>query len=235
MNRERMLLQGAMDIEIQELLSAMRLEKTETHAGFSYYIGEICGVPVIVNKTGMGIISGVLATMTAISNYRIKCVINQGTAGGHADWVHTGDLIRCEKAEYLNGLRMPVKGAGEGADSLQWRFDEKMKPHCADSTLLKRIEGLEYPYGKSYTGCIGSGDIYSREVDRIRWIQGKKGNLCEDMETYGVYETCERMKVPCLGLRVISNHEVFGEPFSEETAALLQKYLILAIEKGILA
>lgn len=228
MKRERALIQGAMDIELNLLLEALEDKKEEEHAGFLFYTGTIKGQSVIICKTGMGIMNGALATATGLHYYKPDVVINQGTAGGHADMVHTGDLVICEKAEYLNGFRMPVKGAGEGSDSLQWTFDEKMGALYASQELVEYFSECSYDIGNVYVGCIGSGDIYSRETDRIRWIHEQKNNLCEDMETYAVYETCRRMGVPCISLRVISNHEVWREPFSEKTAEELQKFIIKA-------
>lgn len=235
MRKQRILIQGAMDIEVEVLLSELNDCKKNEYAGFSFFEGTLNDLPIVICKTGMGIINATIATMEGITKYSPCCVINQGTAGGHADWVHTGDLVLCEKAEYLNSFRMPLKGEGEGSNSLEWVFDEHMETRCADMKLADYFSGISYEHGKVHRGCIGSGDLYSRETDRIRWIHEKKGNLCEDMETYGVYETCYRMGVPCVGLRVVSNHEIFREPFQEETAKWLQKYLISAIGKGILA
>ena len=75
-------------------------------------------------------------------------------------------------------------------------------------------------------GTLGSGDLFSREVDRIRWMQERKGELCEEMESVGVYECCRRFGVPCIGVRVISNNELTGEPFTDSVAGDLQRWLL---------
>ena len=73
---------------------------------------------------------------------------------------------------------------------------------------------------------LGSGDLFSREIDRIHWMQEKKGELCEEMESVGTYECCRRFGVPCIGVRVISNNELTGEPFTDLVAGDLQRWLL---------
>lgn len=59
-----------------------------------------------------------------------------------------------------------------------------------------------------FYGILGGGDIFDREVDRIKWIQEKKNTLCEDNESIAVYTICDKFKVPCIGFRTITNNEV---------------------------
>lgn len=59
-----------------------------------------------------------------------------------------------------------------------------------------------------FYGILGGGDIFDREVDRIKWIQEKKNTLCEDNESIAVYTICDRFNVRCIGFRTITNNEV---------------------------
>ena len=45
------------------------------------------------------------------------------------------------------------------------------------------------------------------------------------METAAVFEVCEKMGTPCVGLRIISNNEIKGEEFNPDTARYLQEYI----------
>lgn len=46
------------------------------------------------------------------------------------------------------------------------------------------------------------------------------------MESIGVYTVCERFKIPCVGVRIISNNELLKEELNEEKAIELQQILI---------
>ena len=83
---------------------------------------------------------------------------------------------------------------------------------------------------KVYTGTIGSGDVFNREIDRIDWISNNFGNLCEDMESIGVYSVCNKFNIPCIGIRIISNNEITGEELDENQAIILQELLVESLE-----
>ena len=74
-------------------------------------------------------------------------------------------------------------------------------------------------------GKAATGDIYSREDDRIIWLEETFHTLCEEMESAAVFEVCDKFRIPCVGLRIISNNELLDEEFNEETAILLQEYI----------
>lgn len=68
------------------------------------------------------------------------------------------------------------------------------------------------PYdGKLLRGKLGSGDLFSRETDRIDLLHTQFGELCEDMESAAVYKVCQTFHVPVIGIRIISNNEITGK------------------------
>ena len=124
---------------------------------------------------------------------------------------------------------MPTKSENEGTNPFEWEPDKRAKQiQNADDNLLKCVkEKLFLNYKrKVFIGTLGSGDVFNREIDRINWINNTFGNLCEDMESIGVYTTCNKYKIPCIGIRIISNNEITGEEFDEAQAIHLQKLLI---------
>ena len=125
---------------------------------------------------------------------------------------------------------MPSKEEGEGSNSLMWHFDDEMPAFESDTTLVELFQNAEYKQGNKLMGTIGTGEIYSREADRIHWIHKEKNTLCEDMETYAVFQVCNRMQIPCVGVRVISNNELLHESFDRNAARILQKYIIKTLK-----
>ncbi len=230
MENELLLLQGAMGIELDVYIESLTEVEELEFNGFLFWKGRLAGKSVVISKTEMGVLNATIATMTAIEQFRPDYVINQGTAGGHVEDIHTNDIVIAQKAEYLNSLIMPEKKEGEGSDSLLWFFDKKIPAMEADESLIQYFQKEEYKQGNLLTGTIGTGDIFSREADRIHWIHQEKDNLCEDMETYAVYQVCQRLQVPCVSIRVISNNELLGESFDRNSARVLQKHILKCIQ-----
>ncbi len=80
-------------------------------------------------------------------------------------------------------------------------------------------------------GIIGSGDVWDNEIDRIKWFNEQYGVLCEDMETISTYTVCNKLNVPVIGIRVISDNEITGEKYEKNIAKESQKYVMEIMKK----
>lgn len=178
----------------------------------------------IVNATGMGTVKAAMATAYALEAFHPALVVNQGTAGAQLRTLSTGDVVLAKEAVNINALSMPKKKLGEGSNPFSWEGFHTAY-YKADDTLLKLCSDGKYTSGRMVKGSVATGDVFSREDDRIVWLEEKFGTVCEDMETAAVYEVCEAFRAPCVGLRIISNNELLDEEFNEETAELLQRYV----------
>jgi adenosylhomocysteine nucleosidase len=230
---KKILLQGAMDSEIKYLIEQVKvLPEYECVSldGMEFHQGTLDDKIIFVNQTGMGTVKASMATTYAIQMFHPTMVINQGTAGAQIRELGTGDLVLVEEAVNINALAMPKKDAGEGCDPFAWTPRQK-DYYKADELLLEVFQHHEESYsaGKIMRGNVATGDIYSRESDRIVWLEEQYHTLCEDMETAAVFEVCQHFDTPCAGLRVISNNELLGEEFNKETAFLLQKFVWSAL------
>jgi adenosylhomocysteine nucleosidase len=223
------IIQGATDGEIDGYLSRIGCPEAKEVDGFLFYRGRFCGKDLIVCKTEIGIINAAAATAAGILTFHPRAVINQGTAGAHIPQLHIGDIVVGKECVNINDLKMPARGSGEGSDPLKWEFSKRSVRRRADPDLLKLFERAEYPGYRKVSGILGSGDLFSREADRIAWIHQNRNNLCEDMESISAYEVCGRFSVPCIGLRVISNNELTGEKYEASSAGLLQRFVTDAL------
>ena len=229
MKNTTVLIQGAMDIEIQELLEKLEKQEKIVISDYEFYTGKIKNCNVIISKTLIGTINATIATILGIEKFKPDIVINQGIAGAHRESIHTGDIIIGEKCYNINSYSMPSKNRGEGSNPFEWEPDKRAKEiKSADHKLVQKFQKFfqEKHRGKVYIGTIGSGDVFNREIDRIDWINNKFGNLCEDMESIGVYSVCNKFKIPCIGIRIISNNEITGEELDENQAIILQNLLV---------
>ena len=122
---------------------------------------------------------------------------------------------------------MKKRGFGEGMAVEDWAgmATEYVE---ADPELVRVFQngiGSETKTGKVITGTLGSGDLFSKEKDRILWLHDKFGNDSEDMESFAVYSVCRDCGVPCVAVRVISNNELLDEDYDPRTSLELQRVI----------
>ena len=232
MREQPILIQGAMAVETAALRAALEKREERTLHGFSFAAGVVAGRPVVVSETQIGTVNTALATAIGIAAYAPRALINQGLAGAHVPELAVGDLVVGRESVAIGGMQSPARAAGEGSAPFDWAFDPRSVPVPSDPGLLRRFAAAPWPHGRKEVGVLGSGDLFSREIDRIRWLHRRKGQLCEEMESIAAYEGCRRFGVPCIGVRVISNNELTGAPFTDAVAAPLQRW-VLAVAAGI--
>lgn len=185
-------------------------EWKEAH-GYPFYETALGGSRAVLSRTRVGIIQAAVATTLAAMLYRPDCVISQGTAGAHVRELRPGDLVLGETAAYINNMRSPRRGRGEGSNALEWWPGERRSFVLpADPGLLSIARSVAHG-GRVIVGRLGSGNLFSRETDRIDRLHAQLGELCEDMETAASYKVCSDFGIPVLGVRIISNNELTGE------------------------
>ncbi len=230
---EKLLLQGAMEIETDYLIDRLRecrdyrLLKEE---GMTAHVARLGRAELMVQTTGMGTVKAAMATTYALTKWKPTGVINQGTAGSQTPDLERGHVVLGTEAVNVNALKMPKKARGRGSDPFSWEGFHTTY-YATDSELRQMFVDNPYRDGDFVEGKIATGDIYSREADRILWLSKTYKTLCEDMETAAVLEVCHHYKVPCAALRIMSNNELLDQDFSEETARKLQKYIWQVLEK----
>lgn len=232
------LIQGALDIEIDYLISQLQNRETKIIAGYEFNIGKINNIKVIISKTHIGMVNATTATTIGIMSFQPELVINQGIAGSYKSDINVGDIIIGKDCCNINSYSMPVKDKGEGSNPMEWEPSKRAKEkQVADIETVNFIyEFLKTNHEKPvYVGTLGSGDVFNREVDRINWINNRFNNLSEDMESIGVYTVCNKFNTPCVGIRIISNNEITRERISEgkNEAKNLQNILIKLLNNTI--
>lgn len=228
------IIQGAMDEELDVLLAHFAHEE-KAIGGYRFYTSNYKGHKIVISKTEVGVMNAGIATTIAINEFCPDLVINQGCAGSHIAEIANGELIIGEKIAYINCFNTNPKQAGEGSNSLEWHPSHK-RSYVLQSTpkYVKLAASLPFD-GKRHVGTLGSGDLYSREVDRINFLHQLFGELCEDMESVACVKACEAFSVDRLALRIISNNEITQEEFDIDVCRTLQKFVIELIDKIIFA
>lgn len=207
-NKKPIIIQGAMEMEIEELLKIVKIDKEENINGFKFYEGTINDYPIVISETQIGIINASMATCIAIQRYNPLVVINQGIAGSHVDYIHRNDIVIGEKSVNINAFITGVRNEREGTNPLEWQFDTRSIEIEADKELVNLAKKMRSEEYNLFYGILGGGDIFNREIDRIKWIHQCKNTLSEDNESIAVYTICDKFKVKCIGFRTITNNEV---------------------------
>lgn len=220
-NKQPIIIQGAMDMEVEELLKLVDIEKDEEINEFRFYIGKINEYPIIISQTQVGVINASMATLIAIQKYNPIAIINQGIAGSHVDYIHRNDIVVGEKCVNINSFITGIKNKDDGSDPFEWQFDTRSIEIEGTKSLIEVAKNMENVQFNLFYGILGGGDIFNREVDRIKWIHEKKNTLCEDNESIAVYTICDKMNVKCIGFRTITNNEVTQK--EEDGATITRK------------
>ena len=72
---------GAMDIEVEGLISAMSNEEEKKISGIVFHSGKIGDKECVVAKCGVGKVNAAVCTQTMILEYQPECIINTGIGG----------------------------------------------------------------------------------------------------------------------------------------------------------
>lgn len=224
------LIQAAMEEEMQEFIRILPPKKEEILGKYHFYHCEFQGYPVIISRTGIGMCNASIATTLAITLFHPAIIINQGLAGAHSEELHRGDIVLGERCIAINSFEKPLEKSGIHYEKwLDSNFYTDDKVHYGNSHLVSLFDDLKYEKGRKIRGVLGSGDVWNREWDFIRWLHANLGSSTEDMETLAVYVAAEAFDIPVVGLRIISNNELTEEEYAPETATTLQNFILDAM------
>ncbi len=232
------LIQGALQSELDYLLNTLEIKNTAEEAGYIFYECLYNGYPVIISKTKMGEVSAAIATVLAIKKYSPVFIINQGTAGAFAMNMNVGDIVVGERICYISQFATEPDKETEPLNP--WKREEYrtvdneiMSYRCKES-FLEWLKGLDVLKSDNvYFDTVGSGDVWTKSPELITRYNREQGITCEAMECTGVYFAANSLNTPAVTLRVISNNEVMNQPFDESTSLGSQKLALKVAEEYI--
>lgn len=225
------LIQGAMDEEVDYLINTFIPSKHEILHGYHFYISLYKNHKIVISLTGRGLINACISTQLAIEKFKPDLVINQGCAGAHNKELSIGNIIIGEKSVYINNFKTTTKKENEGSNSLEW-IPHKTRSYSVDSTVkyIELAKQIQYK-NKTKVGILGSADIFSKEYDRIVFLNSIFREDCEDMESIAVFKVCETFNVDRIAFRIISNNELTGEELDKSTCLKMQQFVKKFVNK----
>jgi len=242
--------QGAMQIEIEKLAERLENVKVEQVGAWSFWVGTVDGYPVIVSKTLKGTANAAAATVLAIEHFRPAAIINQGTAGGHEPGVHVYDIVLGTSSVNLGAFKSPFRAAGAGSNPLDWvpldltaadgsaasgASQRKLARFEGDAGLLAAARSVKSSYTKARVveGVIGSSDVWNDEIDRVARLHADYGTVVEEMETASAAQVAALLNVPFLGIRVVSDNITNGGAYDPKTSEACEDYVYQVVKAYI--
>lgn len=241
------LVQGAMNIEIENLVRALKNPTVYQFSNYLYIAGTYKNYPIVVSRTEQGLANTGASTVIGIEKFKPVAVINQGTAGAHVPNLHLNDIVIGDKSINIAAYWTDYTPEGAGIDiKLQemrgtFAYDKDSKnfklntAYDSDTTLVQISEAVANNHSEftTVTGTISSADSWIEFVDYMTFLNEKYGSLCEEMENNAAASICKTTGVPFIGIRVISDNTLTGEKFMRTTAYTGQDFVLLVIEKYI--
>ena len=241
MDKRPILICVAMENEFRNLVNKLDRRKENKVLEYRIFEGEMNSYPVVIVETLIGLVNTAIVLTKVIDIYKPIAIINQGTAGGHEYNIHKFDLVIGNEVVAINSIKTNVMQLGRGVNPLDWNIGEynlekiEVTIHSAAEDMINLVKTIEskYSYGKIHYGRIGSGDVWNREIDRIKWFNKKFKTLCEEMEALSVYKIANMNNIPVIAIKVISNNEIIQEKYDVLTANACQEFVYEFIKEYV--
>ena len=192
---------GAMEEELETLLSSMEGKSCSLHSGSAFYQGALEGLPVVIVQCGIGKVNAAICTQILIDLFRVTHILNTGLAGSLNPQLDIGDLVVSEDAMYHD------------FDCVHFGYPYGRVPGMdvtafpADDTLLGYAFAAAEQVNPSHTriGRVASGDLFVADAVQKERIVAATQALCTEMEGAAIAQTAYRNQVPFVILRAISD------------------------------
>lgn len=230
MGGERIGIIGAMDEEIERLLDVITDTKQTLHAGITYYEGQLCGLPVILCKSGVGKVNAAVCTQVLIDRFSAERIIFTGVAGAVDPALEIGDLVISTECLQHD---MDASALGFKRGEIPYA---KLSVFPADEQLIM----VAYESGKSLfelkvvKGRVLSGDQFIADKAVVQALYEEFQGACLEMEGAAVAQVCFMNQVPYVVIRSMSdkadgsahvNFRAFTQLAAERSSALVRTML----------
>ena len=230
------IIQGALQSELEYLLNIFEIKERVEIGGYTFY--ECCynGHDIVISKTKMGEISSAIATTLGIQRYNPEFIINQGTAGALIESINKNEIVVGTSVYYIS--QFSTDENKEIEDINPWKKDEyktidgEIISYKANEELIMKLKSLDcLKSDEIHFDVIGSGDVWTKDIETMNKNNKRHGVVCEAMECTGAYMAANSLKTPLVSIRVISNNEIKGQEYDPETGITAQKMIVKILDE----
>jgi len=150
---------GAMQVEVEILLSAMEDKKSLQKAGTVFYEGRLEGLDVVVVQCGVGKVNAAICAQMLCDLFEVTHIVNTGIAGSLNAGLDIGDLVVSRDAMYhdMDAVHFGYEfGKVPGMDTVAFPADKTLMD-CA----FAAAEAVNP--GHTRIGRVASGDQFVAE------------------------------------------------------------------------
>ena len=197
---------GAMDSEVQNLITRMEDATVCAYAGRQFYCGTLAGKDVVVVQSGIGKVAAAITAQMLVDRFGVTALLNTGMAGGLDSRLAVKDLVEATGAlqhDFDLTAFGHVKGFLYGED------DQKPTVFATDSALVEKAliaAKTVLPEGsKAITGLVASGDVFVDDSALKISLRDGFGAAAAEMEGAAIAQTAVANGIPFVILRTISD------------------------------
>ncbi len=224
---------GAMEPEVAILKAKIENCETLTHAGYTFYQGQLNGNDVVIVQSGIGKVAAALATAILIDKFQPDYVVNTGSAGGFEQSLKVGDIVISSEVRYHD---VDVTAFGYEIGQLPANPAAYI-PHPSLVKAAKNgIAQLESDDNESniqtLVGLITTGDTFMTKDEDIAKARANFPTMVAvEMEGAAIAHTCHQFNVPFVIIRSMSDIAGKESPTSFEayleTASVNSSQLVM--------
>lgn len=194
---------AAMKEEMQEIKNLMTDIEIVQEYELKLYKGKINNRKVVLVEAGVGKVNAARVTQIIIDKFKIKQIINVGSAGTVNDELEIGDIVIGKKL-IQHDFDITAFGHPKGYISNIGRYVEIDKKLY--TTIQSKISKIAKDKFKVKIGTIVSGDIFCTDIKMKNKIREKFDADAVEMEGAAIAQVCKLDNVPCLVIRSISDN-----------------------------
>ncbi|MFC5453156.1 5'-methylthioadenosine/adenosylhomocysteine nucleosidase [Paenibacillus aestuarii] len=192
---------GAMNEEIELLLSHMQDVKETVKAGITFREGQYFGKNVVVCRTGVGKVNAAVTTQILIDHFAVQAVIFTGVAGALDPELNIGDIVVSRECLQHD---MDVTALGFKRGVIPYEAKSVFE---ADAQLVEAAmaSGERLFSGKMKKGVVLSGDQFVASRELVAQLHQELGGTCVEMEGASVAQVCSMNGIPYVVIRSMSD------------------------------
>jgi adenosylhomocysteine nucleosidase len=237
------LVQGAENKEVADIVAALKDTKKIEVGPFSFWTGTIGPHKVAVSLTGQALINCTTSTILGIEEFAPKLIVNQGTSGAQAPYLSLHDIIVGRIALDYGNFIAPARAPGAGSDMFAWTpVPQRLRipatgelqafpdGFAGDPAALAVALRTRNPMGRVFPGVIGSAHEVNLELDRVRWSARTFGMDVEEMESGHVAAIAHAYGIRYIAFRVVSDAPYENVPFYPTAARATALFTVNFLE-----
>lgn len=196
---------GAMNTEVETLISALSDKQETVIAGSRFYSGKLGSTDAVVVMCGIGKVAAAICAQAMIDHYHPTILINTGVAGGIASGLAQGDLVIATDA-VQHDFDLRYFGYAKGYMPSYGKNKDRPSGYPMDSATAQRLliaaEKLGY---HAIRGRIVSGDIFVSDSTLKKALAEEFNASAAEMEGASIAQVAYQNCLPCAILRAISD------------------------------